>query len=63
MTPEEIRASRIKLMLTEAEFARALNCTAAAVNLWEHGLRKPSGSVIKLIKILVKYPSLVGEDL
>lgn len=61
MTPEQIKAARLKLMLTESQFAKALNITPAAVNLWESGKRAPQGPAVKLIKLLVKYPGLLQE--
>lgn len=57
MTPEELKAWRIKLNLTQAEAARALRVAASAYQHWEYGRRVMPGPAIALAEIIAQ-PSL-----
>jgi len=41
MTPDEIRAFRARLGLSQEALARALPCSVSAIHGWEHGTRTP----------------------
>ena len=42
MKPEEIKALRIKLMLTQKEFGALFGVSNRAVCYWENGTKEPS---------------------
>ena len=53
MTPEEIKALRKSLGLTQAEFAKLCGVKSHMnVYLWERGDRNPSGSAVMLMRQL-----------
>lgn len=51
-TPDEIRALRKRLSLTQVELAARVGTAQAAVSRWERGRAKPSGPVRKLLSQL-----------
>jgi len=56
MTPEEIKAAREKLGLTQAEFAKAFQVSPRAIRGWEHGERNGRPHAIPpVIALLVKF--------
>jgi len=56
MKPEEIRAVRKKLNVSQAVFGRLLNVPAVTILKWEHGERKPSGAALRLLEIAKRSP-------
>ena len=52
MTPEEIRALRIRE--NQAVFARYLNVTTSLVSQWERGEKRPQGASLKLLTMVAK---------
>jgi len=56
MKPQEIRAVREGLNLSQAIFGRLLNVPAVTVLKWEHGERKPSGAALRLLEIAKRAP-------
>ena len=52
MKPEEIKAVREKLNLTQEQFAAKIGATVTSVNRWENGKAEPSPLAIKAIKEL-----------
>ena len=52
MTPDEIRALRKSLGMTQPEFAEKLGVTVITVSSWERGIRNPSGSAVMLMQQL-----------
>jgi putative transcriptional regulator len=52
VTPEEIRALRLQLGLSQEAFARRLDTALATVNRWEAGKRKPKGLYLKALQEL-----------
>lgn len=50
MTSHEIKAARAALGLTQDQLAKELAVSAASVQAWEAGRRRPRGSAIKLLK-------------
>ena len=56
MTPDEIKAAREKLGLTQAEFAKAFQVSPRAIRGWEHGERNGRPHAIPpVIALLVKF--------
>ena len=54
MTPEEIRAIRMRENASQAVFARYLNVTTGLVSQWERGEKRPRGASLKLLTLVVK---------
>src|SRR5436190_1522401 len=55
-TPSRIRAIRKRLNVSQPVFAELLYVTKATASKWEQGLRKPSGSALRLLEIAEKQP-------
>ena len=51
LTPDQIRAIRIKEQASQAVFARYLNVTTGLVSQWERGEKHPRGASLKLLTI------------
>ncbi len=60
-TADEVKGVRKALHLTQAVFAGVVGASPNAVEHWEQGIRRPSGSASKLIRILKSHPELVSE--
>ena len=54
MTPEEIRAIRMRENACQAVFARYLNVTTGLVSQWERGEKRPRGASLKLLTLVAK---------
>jgi putative transcriptional regulator len=54
LTPEEIRAIRIRENASQAVFARYLNVTTGLVSQWERGEKRPRGASLKLLTLVAK---------
>lgn len=52
LTPEEIRALRLREEASQAVFARYLNVTTGIVSQWERGEKHPSGASLKLLTLI-----------
>ncbi len=52
MTPDQIKAIRAALNMTQAEFAAAMGSSTQAVQKWEQGSREPRGAAVKLLEQL-----------
>ena len=52
LTPDQIRAIRIKEQASQAVFARYLNVTTGLVSQWERGEKRPRGASLKLLTIV-----------
>ena len=50
-TPMRIRSIRRRLNVSQPVFAELLYVTKATACKWEQGLRKPSGSALRLLEI------------
>jgi putative transcriptional regulator len=60
-TAQEVKGIRKTLHLTQAGFAGVVGASPNAVEHWEQGIRRPSGSASKLIRILKSHPELISE--
>ena len=54
MTPDDIRALRLREQASQAVFARHLNVTTGLVSQWERGKRRPRGAALKLLTLVAK---------
>lgn len=66
MTPDELKAARAQLGLTQSEFARAFQVSPRAVGGWEQGERngRPHAipkAVALLVRIALKHPTVRRE--
>ena len=55
LTPEEIRAIRLRESASQAVFARYLNVTVSLVSQWERGEKRPQGASLKLLTLVAKH--------
>jgi DNA-binding transcriptional regulator YiaG len=66
MTPQELKAARAKLGLTQPEFAKAFHVSPRAVGGWEQGERNGRPHAIPapvalLVRFAVKHPVIRRE--
>ena len=54
MTPEDIRAIRMREKASQAVFARFLNVSTGVVSQWERGEKRPGGASLKLLTLVAK---------
>ncbi|MCY4460368.1 MAG: DNA-binding transcriptional regulator [Albidovulum sp.] len=54
MTPDDIRALRLREQASQAVFARHLNVTTGLVSQWERGEKRPRGEALKLLTLVAK---------
>lgn len=52
LTPEEIRALRVREEASQAVFARYLNVSTGLVSKWERGEKHPQGTSLKLLCLI-----------
>jgi putative transcriptional regulator len=62
-SPEQVRALRAKLGLTQAQFARRFGFTLDTVQQYEQGRRHPSGLASTLLRIIEADPEAVMRAL
>jgi putative transcriptional regulator len=51
-TPEEIRALRERLNISQSVLASVINASANSIQKWERGAKRPSGTALKLLNLL-----------
>jgi putative transcriptional regulator len=54
LSPEEIRALRLRENASQAVFALHLNVTTGLVRKWESGEKQPSGASMKLLTLVAR---------
>lgn len=54
LSPEEIRALRLREGTSQAVFARYLNVTTGLVSQWERGEKRPQGASLKLLTLVAR---------
>ena len=54
LSPEEIRALRLRENASRAVFALHLNVTNGPVGQWERGEKQPSGASLKLLTLVAR---------
>lgn len=52
LTPEEIRALRVREEASQAVFARYLNVSTGLISKWERGEKHPQGPSLKLLCLI-----------
>ena len=60
---EDIAALRAFVGLTQTDFARAIEISVHTLRNWEQGRRKPEGPAIALLRIAVRHPRIIRENL
>ena len=60
-SPEEIRAIRQRLAVSQAVFAEMLNASASTVRAWEQGARVPDGPSLRLLQVAELHPEALSE--
>ena len=61
--PEKIRAIRVKLGLTQYEFASLLCVSVGTLRNWEQGRTAPEGAAVALLRVTETKPEAVLEAL
>ena len=51
-SPGEIRALRERLNISQSVLASVINASANSIQKWERGVKKPSGTALKLLNLL-----------
>jgi putative transcriptional regulator len=59
----DVAAVRLKVGLTQTQFAELLGSSIGTVRKWETGERKPSGAAARLLHLLASKPKIVTETL
>lgn len=54
LSPEEIRALRLRERISQPVFARYLNVSRNLVSDWERGVKKPGGPALRLLTVVKK---------
>lgn len=63
LTPEQIRAVRIRTNLSQTVFAQILSVSSSTVRQWEQGSRTPSGAAQVLLELMQRQPNLLDYRL
>lgn len=59
--PDSVAVVRMKLKLSQSEFARMLGISVDTLQNWEQGRRQPSGAARVLLRVAAKHPEVVLE--
>ena len=51
-SPDEIRALRERLNISQAVLASVINASPNSIQKWERGAKRPSGTALKLLSLL-----------
>ena len=62
-SPEEVRAIRHRLSVSQQVFADRLNASASAVRAWEQGALEPDGPTRRLLQVAAEYPDVLMDYL
>lgn len=54
LSPDDIRAIRLREKVSQSVFARYLNVTTGIVSQWERGEKHPRGASLKLLTLVAK---------
>ena len=54
-TPRQIKRIRLYNKVSQAVFAAYLNISLSTVRQWEQGLKKPSGTSLKVLNLVDRY--------
>ena len=61
IAPEEIKATRERLGLSQSSFAAMLNVSLRTLQEWEQGRRQPTGPARSLLTIAARKPEVIHE--
>jgi len=53
LKPAEIKKLRLREKISQALFARCLNVSTSTIQHWERGEKKPSGTALKLLNLIL----------
>jgi putative transcriptional regulator len=59
----DVKATREKTRLSQAEFARAIHVSVRTLQNWEQGHRSPTGPAAALLKIMDRIPEVAVKAL
>ena len=52
LSPEEIKAIRLRTRASQRVFAQHLNVSPGVVSQWERGEKRPAGAALKLLSLV-----------
>ncbi len=58
--PEDVRAIRARVGLSQSAFAALLGVSVRTLQDWEQGRRKPRGPALALLRIVAKHPEVLA---
>ena len=61
ITPDEIKATRERIGVSQSAFAAMLNVSKRTLQEWEQGRRQPTGPAQSLLAIAIKKPEVMHE--
>ena len=61
--PDEVQQARLRLGLSQDQFADAFGVSASTLRKWEQGQRSPTGAARTLLKIIEREPKAVMRAL
>jgi len=61
--PVDVKAIRLRLRKSQAEFARMIGVSVATLQNWEQGRRRPEGPARALLKVAAINPEAVAAAL
>ena len=61
--PDDVRAIRLTLAKSQAEFALMIGVSVATLQSWEQGRRHPDGPARALLRVAARSPKAVAEAL
>jgi putative transcriptional regulator len=61
--PEDVRAIRLNLGKSQSEFAMMIGVSAATLQNWEQGRRRPEGPARALLRVAAENPRAVERAL
>lgn len=59
VSPQSVTAIRVKLKLSQAQFARAFGISLDTLQNWEQGRRQPTGPAKVLLRVAERHPEAV----
>lgn len=62
-SPDDIKALRAFVGLTQEELALAMGISVHTLRNWEQGRRRPEGPALALLRIAARHPRIIRENL
>jgi len=60
---ELLRTMRMKALLSQEEFAKALNVSVGTINRWENGKTKPNITAMKRLKTFCEENNILFDEI